>query len=418
MKRLVQKLKAFFDQYEELRGPWLLGYSGGPDSEALLQLLLEIKIEPHLVHIDHQMREESQAEALGLKQKAEALNIPFHLHQIPLSKASQGNLEEGFRLKRYEFFLKTYREIGAKGLLLAHTQDDHAETVLKRVLEGARLYNLKGMAKVSYFQNMTLFRPFLDTKKAELLSYLERRPYLTDKTNFDTHYLRARMRQELFPAIEKSFKKGITSPLAQVGREALRLNDYLQSRLQTYMDQRLIGPFGEALSFSDSMHSVEIRWLLGQMGVNRFEELGRIEEWIEQRAANKRLGSYILDRGTLYKIERPIPKIDFEGELKEKTFDRGDYRIQIQKSSEGYHGLKGIFLGKLKISLPEKPFLFGPRLRKEENNYRIPAFLRPLLPTLYYEGTPYFDWIFSSRKSQNFVIHVVDKTKDNFPALC
>lgn len=203
----------------------LLGYSGGPDSKALLYALLDCGITPHLAHVDHGWREESAKEAQILRQEAELLGCPFHSKRLDIEKK-----EDAARRARYAYFQSLMGEYSA--LLLAHQADDLAETVLKRVLEGSHLCHLSGMQPVSTQYAMPIWRPFLTVKKSEILSFLEEKKLvpISDASNFNPVYLRARMRQEIFPFLNQTFGKETAENLALLSQRSSELKNYLDEK--------------------------------------------------------------------------------------------------------------------------------------------------------------------------------------------
>lgn len=200
----------------------LLGFSGGGDSMALFHLLLEYKelrgLPFSVVHVDHNWRKESGEEADRLQQYVESFGIRFVRHTLPRLELKR-NVEKTLRDFRYECFAKAYKEVGATALLLAHQADDQAETVFKRIAEGASLEAMRGLLPDREMLQMRVLRPLLPIFHKELLDWLKKRGlwYIDDSTNRDTRYLRARMREELFPFIEKSFGKNIKQNLCRLG---------------------------------------------------------------------------------------------------------------------------------------------------------------------------------------------------------
>ncbi len=208
--------------------PCIVGFSGGVDSSALLHILHTIGIRCHAVHVDHGWREESAAEASLLEQRTKALGIPFSCFRLP--PCPQGdNPEDWSRRERMACFSSVADRLGIRIVLLAHQADDQEEVVLKRVLEGASLHTFRGMRPVDARGELTIVRPLLSIRREELLGYLHARaiPYLTDPSNADSRYLRARMRETIFPLLRASFGKEFGDSLLRVAREALELDHYL-----------------------------------------------------------------------------------------------------------------------------------------------------------------------------------------------
>ncbi|MCK4935098.1 MAG: tRNA lysidine(34) synthetase TilS, partial [Simkaniaceae bacterium] len=194
-------VKSFLETHYKVSRPLLLGFSGGPDSLALLQLLMEDQKFPplnlHLAHVDHRWRVESEEEAKSLEALAASLNLPFHLHVIENLDTGASNLEDLCRKERLRFFRSLNKTYQFEALILAHHLDDQAETVMKRVFEGSGILHLGGLKSVSQFQEMVIWRPMLSARKEEILHFLEQKGLqaIEDKTNLDTKYLRARMRE-------------------------------------------------------------------------------------------------------------------------------------------------------------------------------------------------------------------------------
>jgi tRNA(Ile)-lysidine synthase len=236
---LVKRVKKFIKKEWDGKSPLLLGYSGGPDSKALLYSLLEAKIPLHLAHVDHGWREESAMQAQELAAEAERLGCPFHAHRLK-GKPSR-NAEDAARGERLSFFQSLYERIPFQALLLAHHQDDVAETALKRVLEGAHLSHLGGMAEVSTMNGLPVWRPLLTVRKKELLSYLQQRSLVPihDHTNEDKAFLRARFRQEMLPMLSRGLGKEIHENLSLLSTRAFELKNYLEKKVAVHWAARV-----------------------------------------------------------------------------------------------------------------------------------------------------------------------------------
>lgn len=235
------ELKHFLSKSWQLGSPILLACSGGPDSKALLHLLLEAQtffdLEIHVAHIDHGWRIESGVEAQKLQNEIENLGLAFHLRtlvDLPLK-------EEAAREARYGQLTQIAKEIGAQAIILAHQMDDQAETVLKRVLEGASLSALGGMKEISMQSEIFLWRPLLKVSKRTLLEWLKDRniSYFTDSTNLDPKYLRGRLRSTILPQLEESFGKSIVKNLSLLGERAQKLEEHLVSASQPLWSQKV-----------------------------------------------------------------------------------------------------------------------------------------------------------------------------------
>jgi tRNA(Ile)-lysidine synthase len=229
---LLLKVRKFLNTRLIPNQPLLIGYSGGPDSKALLYLLLECQklslFKLHVAHVDHGWRVESRVEAQEVREEVERLELSFHLKSLSIKDFSPGNSEEQGRRHRLDFFSRVYAEIGAQALLLGHQADDQAETVLKRVFEGASFFSLGGLAADTIVRDMKIWRPLLFVEKKEILQWLSKRnlSYFLDSTNRDTRFLRGKMREEMFPYLTASFGKQIAANLCQLGEESKEVKGY------------------------------------------------------------------------------------------------------------------------------------------------------------------------------------------------
>ena len=228
---ILQKIKEFLQTHLKGGAPLLLGLSGGPDSMALLHLLLncQLPLDIQVAHVDHGWRPESRKEAEWLQER---VSLPFHLHRLE----GVGQDEASAREERLKFFSGLYQKLGGQALLLGHQAEDQAETVLKRIFEGGNVLSLRGMAPISSLRGMTLWRPLLGVRKQELVAWLEQRgiPYLKDPSNLDPKYLRAKMRVSILPELSKSFGKEIQGNLIRLGQTAQELKEYFDKKLAAY----------------------------------------------------------------------------------------------------------------------------------------------------------------------------------------
>ncbi|HEO4657187.1 TPA: tRNA lysidine(34) synthetase TilS [Streptococcus agalactiae] len=176
----------------------LIAVSGGIDSINLLQFLYqyqkELSISIGIAHINHGQRKESEKEEEYIRQWGQIHDVPVFISYF------QGIFsEDRARNHRYNFFSKVMREEGYTALVTAHHADDQAETVFMRILRGSRLRYLSGIKQVSAFANGQLIRPFLPYKK-ELLPNIF---HFEDASNASSDYLRNRIRNVYFPALER-----------------------------------------------------------------------------------------------------------------------------------------------------------------------------------------------------------------------
>ena len=183
--------------------------SGGPDSMALLSLLIKLsktkKITIICAHVNHNLRKESKEEAIMVEKYANENNLIFEKKEI---NHYEGNTENYARTQRYNFFEKLIKKYNATYLLTAHHGDDLTETILMRMVRGSSLKGYSGFQEITDKGNYKIYRPLITKTKDELLNYVKTNniPYAVDKTNFSEEYTRNRYRLNILPILKKENK--------------------------------------------------------------------------------------------------------------------------------------------------------------------------------------------------------------------
>jgi tRNA(Ile)-lysidine synthase len=189
----------------------IVAVSGGPDSVALLSVLLALHSSWDLclwaVHFDHGLRGiESQNDAKFVKDFCDRIGIDLTIRNLDLQRSmarERGESLQQYASKvRYEALFRIADEKGAMKIALGHTADDQAETVLMWMIRGSGTGGLGGMSPV---RNSSVIRPLLGFSRAEILGYLRDRElgYRIDSSNFNPLYFRNRLRHELIPVLKR-----------------------------------------------------------------------------------------------------------------------------------------------------------------------------------------------------------------------
>jgi tRNA(Ile)-lysidine synthase len=191
----------------------LVAVSGGPDSAFLLHALLRLKNklsikEVAACNLDHCLRgKESDDDSGFVKQEARRLGIECYQKKVDISasKAKELSTEEAARAARYAFYAEAAGKAGANVIATGHTLDDQAETVLMRIVKGASLKGLVGIAPVRDDGSLRIIRPLVELEKDELVSYLNDTDirYRIDSSNLEDKYFRNIVRREIVPFLEK-----------------------------------------------------------------------------------------------------------------------------------------------------------------------------------------------------------------------
>ena len=202
--------------------------SGGADSVALLMLLLEVRDKLGVVlsvaHVNHKLRGKSsdtdERFVADLAARHELMCFTERADVRAMAQRKKANLEATARGCRYAFFAKLIADRQIDWVAVAHTQDDQAETVLGHIFRGTGLKGLAGIHPVTE----EIIRPLLGFRRETLRTYLKLRkqPWREDSSNQNSTRLRARIRKELLPLLERKFQPGIVDhlcALAELARE-------------------------------------------------------------------------------------------------------------------------------------------------------------------------------------------------------
>ncbi len=190
----------------------LAALSGGPDSVALLHLLLAYAagrgVPLRAAHVNHLLRgEESERDEAFCRALCKKLGVPLDvLREDAAAKAKREKkgIEEAARDLRYAYFdelLCRYPELDR--VATAHTATDNAETLLFRLSRGAGLTGLCGIPP----RRGHIIRPMILMTREDVLAYCERESlaYVTDGSNADPAYARNRIRLRVLPELSSLF---------------------------------------------------------------------------------------------------------------------------------------------------------------------------------------------------------------------
>lgn len=238
---LLWKVKATIKKYNLInkRDTVLVGVSGGPDSLALLfslySLQKELHLTLHIAHLDHGLRKDSYLDAEFLKKLALRLKMPATFGSINVKKiAKKGSTEEIARNARLSFLFKTAKSIHANKIALGHNLNDQAETILMRILRGTGLYGLSGILPKRTFGGFQIIRPLLEVQRREIERYVKQKKIVPrrDYTNAEDIYFRNKIRNNLFPVLEKNYNSNIKNVLAHMAESIAYDYDYLNLAAQ------------------------------------------------------------------------------------------------------------------------------------------------------------------------------------------
>lgn len=214
-----EQLKLNTSPFLSAKVMWV-AYSGGCDSHVLLQSLValrsEIKAEIKAIHINHGLSPLANEWEEHCRLICDGLDVPYLAIKVdassrksiskPLGGKTSGSKnkspEEAARLARYAEWKNLVKQNDV--ILLAHHQDDQAETVLLQLLRGSGVKGLAAMPAQQSFSQGLLCRPLLGFLREELQAYAVEKNlnWIDDPSNFDTDFDRNFLRHDIVPLLE------------------------------------------------------------------------------------------------------------------------------------------------------------------------------------------------------------------------
>ena len=225
--------------------PSLVAVSGGADSVALATAIVRLapagaRGQLVIAHADHGLRSESVADAEFVGRLAERLGARFVCRRLDVAAAAGGEGFEGrARRLRYEFLAEAAHDAGARHVLVAHTADDQAETILHRLLRGTGVAGLAGMRRARRLADgVALLRPLLHVSRASVRAFLAvtGQEWLEDATNTDLGRARNFLRHEILPRCAAGPYPAAAEAIVRLGGQAAASAAALASAAEHLLD--------------------------------------------------------------------------------------------------------------------------------------------------------------------------------------
>jgi tRNA(Ile)-lysidine synthase len=229
---------------DDLVAPVVIGCSGGADSLTLLAVACDRGLDPIAVHVDHGLRDGSGDEADVVADAAARLGARVARRVVDVGAGP--NLEARARDRRHGALLNAADAHGAAAVLVGHTADDQAETVLLALLRGSGSAGLAGMA----VRRDRVVRPLLRIRRADTercCAALGLEP-VRDPTNDDRAYRRAWIRHEVLPLLAAGGARDLVPVLARQADVLRDESDYLDALARAAWPPNPDAPEAEVLS--------------------------------------------------------------------------------------------------------------------------------------------------------------------------
>lgn len=227
--------------------------SGGADSVALLRALAILAARRRwglrliVAHVQHHLRDEqAEQDAAFVARLAAELGLCYERRDIHPADES-GNLEATCRKLRYQALTDIAIKRSASFVATAHHADDQLETVLMRLLRGASVAGLRGIAWRRRLRcedpnaKVYAIRPMLSVEREDVLAFLDQldQPWQEDATNRDTTRTRAKLRHDIIPQL-KALRADAADKAVALGDQFDHLHRLVQEQADAFKSDKTL----------------------------------------------------------------------------------------------------------------------------------------------------------------------------------
>ena len=204
-------------------GAVVVALSGGADSLALAAATAfeapKLGMTLVSVTVDHALQPGTAEVAEAAARQAEALGFDARVTRVEVT--GDGGPEAAARAARYRALADAAASADAVAVLLGHTLDDQAESVLLGLARGSGAGSLQGMAAASDLEGFALLRPLLGVHRATTRAACDAQgldPW-DDPHNDDPRFARVRVRRTVLPTLEAELGPGVAEALARTAEQ-------------------------------------------------------------------------------------------------------------------------------------------------------------------------------------------------------
>lgn len=347
------QLQEKFDRLlEDLGTPsCLIAVSGGVDSMTLATLFANSSLRPkfEVAHVNFSLRgDESDGDQALVEKWCQAHGQMLHLKRFDTSKYAQQrgiSIEMAARELRYGWFDQLLEERGLDLLAVAHNRNDNIETLFLNLLRGTGLRGACGMQRVSG----RIFRPLLEVSRAGIEAFAIEAgiEWRTDSSNLQSEFARNRIRNEIFPQLERintSFLNSIGSSMQHFAQAQAVLEELFEQKKSALSRNEGDTFLIDIAALSAERHS---GWwlfrLLDEYGFNS-AQISEIEQSLQDGKVGKifHSGNYTLvkDRDSLkirksgFEVAPPqVTIIERSSEFDPKALPAGTLCVDAEKIS-------------------------------------------------------------------------------------
>jgi len=235
----------------------LVACSGGADSLALLAAAIFEGRRPSVrvvgVVVDHGLQDGSAEHTARVVEQMAALGVDETASVRVEVDARAGGIEAGAREARYAALTQLAEHLGARLVLLGHTLDDQAETVLLGLARGSGGRSIAGMRRTFERDGVVFVRPLLGITRVqtEEACAADEIAWWSDPHNADPRFVRSRIRHTVMPLLETELGPGVAAALARTAESVREDVDVLDDRADEILIEARSGGGWELAALAD-----------------------------------------------------------------------------------------------------------------------------------------------------------------------
>ena len=333
--------------------------SGGVDSVVLLHLLHQLQKRQNFTlkasHVHHGLSKNADKWVKFCEKLCTKLSVTLDVHYIKLPQKKSLGIEGEARRLRYEKLLKSKTDL----VVLAHHEDDQAETFLLQLIRGA---GVKGLSSMAHFDDSRrLWRPLLNTSRTDIESYAKKHQlkWIEDESNQNIDFDRNFIRSKVLPILKNRFNhiiKVISRSSSHLAEAQNLLDDLAKIDIKSY------------LKSNNYKHKLQVK-SLDKLSNARAKNILRY--WLEindQLMPSKDLLDELLRQVLMAKKDATI-KIQLS-----KDFEIRRYKDEVyivKKNLKGQKNYEIIWKGESKILLPNRAQLNFKKVKGRGINFKF-----------------------------------------------
>ena len=218
----------------------VVAVSGGPDSMALLHLLIDVREKKPITivcaHVNHNVRVESADEKVFVEEFCVSNGVIFEYMKI--EEYGEDNFHNEARYKRYSYFEELVHKYKAQSLFTAHHGDDLMEPILMRIVRGSTLHGYSGFSEVLEMDGYKIVRPLIQVSKKDIIAYNEQNcvSSVEDPSNSKDVYTRNRYRKYVLPVL-KDEDAFVHEKFYKFSKTLQEYSMYIERQVQSIVDE-------------------------------------------------------------------------------------------------------------------------------------------------------------------------------------